>query len=139
MVDEMLRDRLRALPGAEGRFLRALGLETQRAAKTFAPVDLGKLQAGIKIQSGITPSGPFVKIEATAKHSIYVEKGTKPHTPPFSPIQRWALRHGIPAGALWMTIREKGTKAKPFMEPARDFAEVHAEDFADRELKKWGA
>jgi hypothetical protein len=44
-----------------------------------------------------------------------LEMGTSPHTPPFEAIRKWAEFRGLPAGAVWMSIRQKGTKAHPFL------------------------
>lgn len=64
----------------------------------------------------------FVELSAIVKpkkkYAIFVEKGTKPHTPPISAIEPWARKKGIPVGAVWQSIRQKGTKANPFMEKA---------------------
>ncbi len=134
----MLRSRLLALPQASINALTKIGLEVQTVAKKEAPVDRGELRANITIDRRAGPSGTVVIVEAKAKHSIYVEKGTRPHAAPFSPIQRWALRHGIPAGALWMAIKTKGTKAHPFMKPAQEHGERVFERIAEAELARWG-
>lgn len=133
-----LMRKIRSLPAAERRFLRRLGLETQKAAKIFAPVDRGGLQSKISIKEGRDPvKGPQVIVESEAPYSGAVEEGSRPHTPPFSPIARWARRHGIPGGAVWTSIRRHGTRPHPFMEPAKDFAEIHADRFAEEEIRRW--
>ncbi len=48
----------------------------------------------------------------------YIEFGTRPHTAPISALQGWANRHGIPVGAVWTSIKRKGTKAQPFLLPS---------------------
>ena len=83
-------------------------------AKLKCPVDRGRLRSSFK-QEIVGLRG---KLEVGAKYGIFVEKGTRPHTPPFKAIERWARRKGLPAGAVWMSIRMKGTKAHPFFEPA---------------------
>ncbi len=133
-----LMRKIRSLPAAERRFLRRLGLETQKAAKIFAPVDRGELQGKISIKEGGDPvKGPQIIVESEALYSGAVEEGSRPHIPPWAPIIRWAARHGIPAGAIHWTIRRKGTRPHPFMEPAKDFAEVHADRFAEEEIRRW--
>ncbi len=136
-VDEMLRDRLRALPRASINALTKIGLEVQTVAKREAKVDRGELRANIAIDRFAGPSGPTVVVEAKAKHSIYLEKGTRPHTPPFAPIERWAFRHGLEPGRVWSSIRVKGTKPHPFMEPAREHGQRVFKSIAERELARW--
>lgn len=68
-------------------------------------------------------SGLTLTVGPTAKsggwdRGLILELGTGPHTPPFEPIRRWAEFRGLPAGAVWMTIRQRGTKAHPFLERA---------------------
>lgn len=65
------------------------------------------------------------------EYALPVELGTKPHTPPLDAIKRWAqLKLGLSgkelrraAGAIWATIRRKGTEAHPFAEDAIERAE----------------
>lgn len=47
-----------------------------------------------------------------------LERGTGPNTAvPFTPIARWAAFKGIPAGPVWMSIKQKGTMGYPIVEP----------------------
>lgn len=101
-----------------GMGLRQASLAVEGQAKSLAPVRTGNLRRSIG--STVAPIGgrPAGVIFASAKYAPYVEYGTKPHTPPLGPIQRWAARKGLPGGAIWMAIRRRGTKPHPFMEPA---------------------
>jgi len=36
---------------------------------------------------------------------------------PFTPIAKWAAFRGLPAGPIWMSIKEKGIKGHPIAEP----------------------
>lgn len=49
-------------------------------------------------------------------YPLYVVKGTKPHMPPVDAITAWADAKGINPWALAMSIKQKGTKANPFVE-----------------------
>ena len=83
---------------------------------------------GILSGSGkITPDQSSViltrEVEFDKGYAVYVEKGTRAHTPPLESIKLWAERRGLPdnaAGAIWNHIRRKGTKKHPFLEPAAD-------------------
>ena len=54
-------------------------------------------------------------------YAQFVNEGTRPHTPPFEPIQVWARRKlgdEDAAGAVWNKIRQEGTDANPFVDRA---------------------
>lgn len=47
-----------------------------------------------------------------------LERGTGPNeSVPFAPIAAWAAFRGIPAGPVWMSIKQGGTMAHPVTEP----------------------
>jgi hypothetical protein len=47
-----------------------------------------------------------------------LERGTGPNDAvPFTPIARWAAFRGLPAGPVWMSIKQKGTTGYPISEP----------------------
>ena len=47
-----------------------------------------------------------------------LERGTGPNpSVPFGPIAQWAAFRGIPAGPVWMSIKQGGTMAHPVTEP----------------------
>ncbi len=96
----------------------AAGLLVSGTAKRLAPYRTGNLRRSIVSQATALQGGTAAIITAAAKYARPVEYGSKPHTPPFGAIQRWARRKGLSAGAIWMTIRRRGTKPHPFMEPA---------------------
>ena len=101
-----------------GNGLRDAGMAIENEAKHLVPVRTGNLRRSI-MSSVETLGGTQTGIVAAqAGYGRYVESGTKPHTPPLSAIATWANRKGLPAGAIWMAIRKKGTKAHPFMAPA---------------------
>jgi len=56
-------------------------------------------------------------------YAQFVNEGTRPHTPPFEPIQVWARRKlgdEDLAGPVWQKIRQEGTDANPFVQRAFD-------------------
>ena len=56
-------------------------------------------------------------------YAAYVNDGTRPHTPPFEPIQVWARRvlgDESAAGGVWQKIREEGTDPNPYVDRAID-------------------
>jgi len=51
-------------------------------------------------------------------YAEYVATGTRPHTPPFEPIQTWARRvlgNEAAAGAVWHKIRTEGTDPNDYI------------------------
>lgn len=55
-----------------------------------------------------------------------LERGSGPNDAvPFTPIARWAATKGLPAGPVWMSIKQKGTTGYPIAEPTTDRPEFH--------------
>ena len=80
----------------------------------------GELEQSIMSEytEGATPK---IEIGPTAKRGkwdagLLLEHGTRPHTPPFEPIRRWAEFKGLPAGGVWYNITQFGTEAHPFLD-----------------------
>ena len=94
--------------------------------------------------------GPVRKL-ANAKYYLgfgveyikYVEFGSRPHRPPFTPIFEWVKRKlGYSgdeakqiAGAIWNKITQKGTKGKHFVQAAIDKGEY--QEAFDKTIQKW--
>jgi len=78
-------------------------------------VDTNELIQGIHYDIRPTASGLESTIKPSTqadKYAVYVEHGTKPHTPPASALQGWADRHGIPVWAVIRKIQREGTEAR---------------------------
>lgn len=101
--------------------LKEAGQYVKTAMIQEAPVVVGGLRKSIKTEpgQGHIIIGPNYQ---TAPHALWVITGTKPHAIPVSAmapgssLYRFAKQKGIPVGALWQSIRMKGTKANPFIE-----------------------
>jgi hypothetical protein len=66
-----------------------------------------------------------------------LEYGTGPiKNLPFTPIARWAAFKGLPAGPVWMAIRDRGVKKHPIMENLTAHPEF--EDALNMAAKKLG-
>ncbi len=77
-------------------------------------VDLAQLKGSIN-----KDVKPTVAIVGTNDEKApFIEFGTRPHAAPISALKGWADRHGIPVGAVWTSIKRKGTKAQPFLLPS---------------------
>lgn len=111
--------------GPIGRFLDRGANYIQSRARENAPVDTGRLRNSIGVES---PSNRTREIGANTDYAEYVETGTRPHFPPPSALQGWALRHGFSgAQAGFMVARaisRSGTKPQPYMRPAAEAGEA---------------
>jgi len=58
------------------------------------------------------------EVGPSVRYGLYVERGTRPHWPPRAPLEGWARRHGVSVFAVQRAIARKGTRARPFLEPA---------------------
>jgi HK97 gp10 family phage protein len=98
--------------------MRDCTLLVLRDAKIMAPVDTGRLRASITPQ--VVSSGNVVQgiVGSNVKYAPFVEKGTRPHWPPFRALAGWARRHGMNEAQVWFAIGIKGTKAHPYLQPA---------------------
>lgn len=94
------------------------GYLIQGDARRLCPVNTGLLRSSITVEGNF--SGLYVKIGTNLSYAAPVEFGSRPHTPPFAPIRDWAEKKGLPAGAIWQSIRQHGTKPHPYLKPALD-------------------
>ena len=94
--------------------------DVKLTAQQLAPKDLGDLRE--QIRSTIIEKKDMITgdVLSAAPYSAYVEFGTKPHRPPYSALEGWSERHGIPTGAVVTKIAKYGTPAQPFMTPASE-------------------
>ena len=82
-------------------------LEKQLGSEGLGSSDLSK-----KID--YTVKDMFLSI-SLPKYSVYVDEGTKPHTPPVSAIQKWADEKGLNAWGVVKNIEKYGTQPQPFL------------------------
>lgn len=100
----------------EGRsYLRDLGIYGVKQAQinilNEGAVDTNELIQGMRYElRGLTAT--IRPSDAADKYAVYVEEGTKPHTPPVSALQGWADRHGIPVWAVVRKIAREGTEPR---------------------------
>jgi hypothetical protein len=102
-----------------------VGLRAVAKAKKLAPVNTGMMRSrithevrwGNDLEYHLRVFVP-VKAKNGFPYPLAVEKGTKPHRPPFKALERWAHLHGMPTGAIVRHIEMYGTKAHPFLRPA---------------------
>ena len=96
------------------RIAYLMGMQVKRHTYTGA--------LGESIRSVYNPAELKLEIGPTAKRGSYdagllLQRGTRPiPNLPFGPIAKWAAFRGLPAGPIWMKIREKGVDAHPFLE-----------------------
>lgn len=104
----------------QGRsFLREMGIYGVERAQIHilneGAVDTNELIQGMNYEVNNTTTGleAVVKPSTLAdKYAAPVEYGSKPHSAPIDALQGWADRHGIPVGAVWYSIKTKGTQPR---------------------------
>jgi hypothetical protein len=73
--------------------------------------DLGNsIDHKVDLRAGILAIGSDLQRGGRWNAMTLLDEGAGPHTPPFSAIAMWAAVRGIPAGPVWMHIRNHGTK-----------------------------
>lgn len=99
-----------------GDILFDIGSELVNQLQIEAPTGAsGDLQTSFQIFRRTNRS---VYLGSRLPYALFVQTGTRPHTPPFAPFQVWARRvlgDEDAAGAVWQKIREEGTDANPYM------------------------
>jgi uncharacterized protein YjiS (DUF1127 family) len=96
-------------------------------SQELCPMDEGRLK-----DSGIVRKDHLSKVVGyAAPHSIWLEFGTGPHTPPLEPLRKWVWRKrkdlGISekqvervARRIQKKIAKEGTEPQPYLRPAFD-------------------
>lgn len=132
----------RNLSNAKGQFpvfmRRALTksvIKLQKEAKHEAKGsrDTGTLIRNIKR----SVKGLRGEVVSGAKHSVFVEEGTRPHMPPIAPLEAWAARKLGSPGLGFVIARKiarEGTEAQPFMQPAVDSSENAILGYFEKEI-----
>lgn len=89
--------------------LRDLGRRYVKVLQEEAPKDTGRLQRGITFDTYVKPPSVELRIVSKESYTVYVLRGTRPHSAPWSALQGWADRHGIPVFLVWRSIKLHGT------------------------------
>lgn len=89
--------------------LRGMGRRYVKVLQEEAPKDTGTLQKGISFDTYVSKPNVELRIVSKAAHTMYVLRGTRPHSAPWSALQGWADRHGIPVYLVWRSIKLHGT------------------------------
>ncbi|MBI4150500.1 HK97 gp10 family phage protein [Candidatus Woesearchaeota archaeon] len=102
------------------RAINATLITIEGKAKTKAPVGV---TGALRNRWNIVAKPLSGSLTSGVKYSTFVEKGTRPHWPPWKGakgrgLQQWARSKGIPVFLVARSIAKKGTKAHPFLEPA---------------------
>jgi len=85
-----------------------------------APIDLGGLRAGIKLEPNSKTSDNYTLSDGV-EYGVHMEYGTRAHWVPIAPLIDWARRHGGDEGfayAIQRKISQVGVNAHPFFRPA---------------------
>ncbi len=81
-------------------------LKTIKATRPHPPVDRGAYRASWQVE--VEKDG--ATLFSDAPHAAFIERGTRPHTPPFAPILAWVKRKKLAKGAT--TVVRGAVEAK---------------------------
>lgn len=110
----IIRDELRVA------FTRSAIL-VESEAKKLAPVDRGRLRAGITHAVDSSQFPTWAEVGTNASYAKAVHEGRRPGImPPVKAIEGWAKRKGLSAWAVAKSIEKHGTKPNPFLADALD-------------------
>lgn len=102
---------------------KGIVVEEIDAASPHPAVDRGDLRSSVMVDR--LPDG--AKLFVDAPHAVYLEMGTRPHTPPLDAILAWVKRKGLAkdepeamriARAVQRKIAEKGIEPRFFFRKA---------------------
>ena len=131
------------------RAMKASVVYLEGKVKPLTPVNVGRLRSSITHAVEKGPGGRTVgMVGSNVVYAPFVELGTKPHWPPFTPISYWVQRKlGVPPAAkehyavvrgVQAAIARRGTKAVEMFqkgfEDAKGFIEKQFEGAMDRIL-----
>lgn len=102
----------------------AAGRRVEAAARTYAPVDTGRLRASLKTETrrerGPAGDQAAAAVGSSLAYAAAVERGTPPHWISVRRVTAWAVRRGINPYAVQRTTARRGTRPQPFLERALD-------------------
>lgn len=98
--------------------MRRATLIVQTDAKRLAPVDTGRLRSSITPDVRVEGKRVIGVVGSNVLYAPYLETGTRPHWPPEAALETWARRHGTTAYVVARAIGRRGTKARPYLQPA---------------------
>lgn len=108
----------RIVSAEEQRAMTTSLLLVEASARRNARTDTRQLMNSIVSRQRQVGSTLIGEVGPSARHGIYVERGTRPHWPPVAALVGWARRHGVSPYAVQRAIARRGTRARPFMAPA---------------------
>lgn len=108
----------RIVSAEEQRAMTASLLLVEGAARRNAKQDTRQLMNSISSRQRRGGDALIGEVGPSARHGLYVERGTRPHWPPLAPLVGWARRHGVSPYAVQRAIARRGTRARPFLAPA---------------------
>lgn len=120
-----MAQRLSEVSGIKGRFVRGnmkvLGGRIQWIMRQSLREHryTGELEESVQYDATDTEVeiGPTKKYKGGYDAGRILSTGTGPiPNLPFEPIRRWAEFRGLPAGPIWMSIRQTGIKPHPWIE-----------------------
>jgi len=100
-------------------FLEEVAIHLSNELKKEVPVDRGQLRQGIQVLS----DGDDYAVVVQPEHSVYVQTGAEPFTPPVEPLKNWARRNLGNEDLGWaiqQKISQEGIEPNPYVDRAID-------------------
>ncbi len=132
-ISERFRDVSAAVLAAIEGCLDLVAQELWGQVKTEAPVDHGRLAGSFMTSS---QSALSRSVYTNVEYALDVHEGRDPGPVDFGAIERWAGRKGLPAGAVYRTIREHGTRPNRYADRAVESTETRVEEFAQMAVER---
>lgn len=109
--------------------LKYVSTELWRDLGIEAPKDQGELAGSFR--STQQDENTWL-INSGRSYALAVNEGSRPHTPPWDPIAKWAERHGLEPGAVWHNIKTYGTAPNNYVDRAIESANRRVDEFIRR-------
>jgi hypothetical protein len=114
-----LRAAPQALASETRTAMEASLLLVEGTARTLADKDTGRMAGSITHSIAGSGANLTGRTGPSVAYGIFREKGRKPgRMPPVEAVAGWARRHGMNPFLVARAIGRKGSKPRPFMEPA---------------------
>lgn len=136
--DRLVREALRKAPvsivaGIHRSLMRSSVFTQREFRKNIHVGATGAARRSVTIRF---PNLITARVEPTAAHAEWLEKGTRPHWTSVKNLEKWANQKGINPYALQRGIAKHGTKAHPYLDKTYDRVEPFALHDMEHEVNK---
>lgn len=98
-----------------------------------APVDQGLLAGSFQMRQ---VSHVAFSVFTQVRYALDVHTGRAPGEVSYGDIEPWAIRHGLPPGAIFRSISNEGTQPNPYIDRAMVSTESRVPELVEMALKE---